>query len=176
MALPATIYRATVEISDIDRGIYESIQTTLAQHPSETKERVVARLLAMAIFYEADIAFTKGISATDEPDIWVIGADGRVRLWIEVGIPDADRIIKASRHAERVALLAYGKAFASWDQQQLPKLANIGNLTVVCINNEFIAKLAAELERVIPWSITITEGTLYLTGKNMTCETAILPK
>lgn len=173
MALPSTIYRAAVQVSDIDRGIYESIQTTVAQHPSETKERVVARLLAMAIFYEEGITFTKGISATDEPDIWVIGADGRVQFWLEVGIPEADRISKACRHGERVALLAYGKTLASWEQQQLPKLANIANLTIVALDYEFIATLAAQLERVIPWSITITEGTLYLTSKDLTCETTI---
>lgn len=173
MALPSTIYRANLHLSDIDRCVYETVQTTVARHPSETEERLVARLLAMAIFYEPELAFTKGISATDEPDIWVIGPDGRTLLWVEVGLPESDRIIKASRHAERVVLLACGKALSSWEQQHLPKLGSVKNLTIVSVDPAFINTLASNLERVINWSITLTEGTMYLTTGDVTHTTAI---
>jgi uncharacterized protein YaeQ len=173
MALPSTVYRTSLQLSDIDHGIYETIQTTVARHPSETEERLVARLLALALFYEPDLNFTKGLSATDEPDLWVVGPDGRVQLWVEVGLPEADRITKACRHAERVALLSSGKTLANWDQQHLPKLGNCRNLTVVSVDQSFISTLAASLGRSITWSITITEGTLYLTTGDLTHETAI---
>ncbi|GAM09362.1 putative protein [Geobacter sp. OR-1] len=176
MALPSTVYKASLQLSDVDRGIYETLSATVAQHPSETEERLVARLLALAIFYETDLTFTKGLCATDEPDIWVKGGDDRVKLWVEVGIPDADRVVKASRHAGRVALLAYGRSLSSWDQQHLPKLAKISNLTVVSLDQRFINGLASRLERVINWSITITEGTLYLAVGTETHETAIQVK
>jgi len=173
MARPSTIYRANLQFSDIDHGIYEIIITTVAQHPSETEERLVARLLASFIFYEPDLTFTKGLSSTDEPDLWTIGADGRVSFWVEVGVPASDRIIKASRHSERVALLACGKALAAWDQQHLPKLDKINNLTVVSVDQSFITTLASRLERSISWSVTITEGILYLAIGEVTYETAI---
>ena len=173
MALPATIYRTNIQIADIDRGMYETIQTAVAQHPSETEERLVARLLAAAIFCEPELLFTKGISATDEPDLWIKGGDGRVLLWVEVGVPDADRIIKASRHAENVALLACGKTVPIWEQQHLPKLAKLTNLRIINVAQPFITTLASRLERSITWSITITEGTLYLTAGDMTYETAL---
>jgi len=173
MALPSTIYRVNIQLCDIDHGIYETIQTTVAQHPSETEERLVARLLALAIFYEPELICTKGISATDEPDLWIIGADGRTRFWIEVGLPESDRIIKACRHAEKVALLACGKTLSNWDQQHLPKLEKINNLTTVSVAQTFINTLASRLERSINWSITITEGALYLTAGDVTYETAI---
>lgn len=176
MALPATIYRTNLQIADIDHGVYETIQLTAARHPSETEERLVARLLAYAVFHDADLTLTKGLSAVEEPDIWVVGPDGRVQFWVEVGLPDADRIIKASRHAERVALLAFGKALASWEQLQLPKLGTIKNLTVVSVDPAFITTLASRLERTVNWSITITEGTLYLTSGDATYETAISVK
>jgi len=176
MALPSTIHKASIELSDIDHGVYESLQATVARHPSETEERLVARLLAFAIFHEPELAFTKGLCATDEPDLWVKGGDGRVLLWVEVGLPEADRILKASRHAERVALLAYGRALASWDQQHLPKLEKVGNLIVISIDQTFINKLAARLERSINWSVTITEGTLYLSIGEETMEAAIRVK
>ena len=173
MALPSTIYRAILQFSDIDHGIYETIQTTVAQHPSETEERLVARLLALAIFYKPGLSFTKGLSATDEPDLWILGPDGRAILWVEVGLPESVRIIKASRHAERVALLASGKTLTNWDQQHLPKLMNIKNLNIVSVDQMFINTLAANLERTINWSITLTEGTIYLTTGDMTYTTAI---
>ncbi len=176
MALPSTVYKATLQLSDIDHGVYETIQTTVAQHPSETEERLVARLLALAIFFETDLTFTKGLSATDEPDIWAKGADDRVKLWVEVGLPDADRIIKASRHSGRVALLACGRALTSWDQQHLPKLTMIDNLTVASIDASFINTLVTHLERVINWSITITEGNLYLAVGAGSYETTIQVK
>jgi uncharacterized protein YaeQ len=176
MALPSTVYKASIQLSDVDRGIYETLQATVAQHPSETEERLVARLLAYAIFHEPELAFTKGISATDEPDLWVKGPDDRVRFWVEVGLPEADRIIKASRHSERVALLACGRTLANWDQQHLPKLERADHLIVISIDQAFIAKLASQLERSINWSITITDGTLYLTIAEETLVTAIQVK
>jgi uncharacterized protein YaeQ len=173
MALPSTVYKATIQLADIDRGIYETLQATVAQHPSETEERLVARLLAWAIFFEPDLSFTKGLSATEEPDIWVKGGDGRVQLWVEVGLPDADRIIKASRHSSKTALLASGRMLTSWNQLQLPKLAKIANLTIVTVDQLLVSNLAAQLGRVINWSVTITEGMMYLTVGATTHQTAI---
>jgi uncharacterized protein YaeQ len=176
MALPATVYKASIQLADVDRGVYETLQATVAQHPSETEERLVARLLAFALFHEEELAFTKGLSATDEPDLWVIGADGRARSWVEVGLPEPERIVKASRHSGRVALLACGRGAASWEEQQLPKLARLTNLTVIGIDHAFIGRVAALLERSINWSITITEGSIYLTVGEETLETAIRVK
>ena len=176
MALPSTIHKASIQLSHIDRGVYESLQATVARHPSETDERLVARLLAWAIYYEPELTFTKGICATDEPDIWVKGPDGRVLFWVEVGLPDADRVIKATRHAERVALLACGRALSSWNQQHLPKVAGIANLTVVSLDQAFINTLAARLDRSIIWSMTITEGMVYLEVEGVTLESAIQVK
>lgn len=173
MALPSTIYKANIQLADIDRGRYETLSATVARHPSETEERLAARLLAFALFYEDDLTFTKGLCASDEPDIWVKGGDDRVRLWVEVALPDAERIVKASRHAERVALLACGRALFSWQQQHLPKLAGIPNLSVIVIDQPFLTSLVARLERSISWSVTITEGVCYLTIGDETLETAI---
>lgn len=173
MALPSTIYRVTIQLSDIDRGVYESLQTTVARHPSETEERLVARLLAYALFHEPELTFAKGVGAGDEPDLWVKGPDGRVLLWVEAGLPEADRLIKAGRHAERVALVACGRTLPLWEQQHLPKLAGMSNLTIVRFEQAFINSLIATLDRSISWSVTVTDGNLYINIGDQTFETAV---
>lgn len=171
MALPSTVYRVNIQLSDVDRSVYESIQTTVARHPSETEERLVARLLAYILFLEPELSFSKGISAGDEPDLWLKGADDRVLLWVEVGLPESDRLIKASRHSARVALIAFGKAFSNWEQRHLSKLESVANLSVISFDHAFINRLAAKLDRSINWSATISDGTLYVNIGSETFET-----
>ncbi len=171
MALPATIYRASIQLADLDRNRYEQLQTTVARHPSETAERLLARLLAYALCYEADLTFTKGICAGDEPDLWVKEPDGRVATWIEVGLPDPERLIKACRHAGRVVLFAYGPVRFRWEQQHLAKLAALNNLTIIGLEQEFLARLVTRLQRAIVWELTVTEGALYLSVGGETLET-----
>ena len=173
MAQPSTIYRAGIQLSDIDRGLYDSLQVTVARHPSETEERLLARILAYALFYEPELAFTKGVGAGDEPDLWLKGPDGRVSNWIEVGLPDAERLVKASRHSERVVLCAFGSALPIWEKQQLPKLAGISNLTIISLELAFLVSLKERLQRNISWSLTVTEGALYLAIDGETLESAV---
>jgi len=173
MALPSTIYRVNISLSDVDRGMYESLQTTVALHPSETDERLVARLLAYALFYDNGLAFTKGVAAGDEPDLWLKGPDGRTLLWVEVGLPDAERLIKAGRHSERVALVPVGRALTSWGLQQLPKLHGVKNLQIVHLHQGFISSLAATLERSINWSVTLSDNHLYINSGTETFETTL---
>ena len=173
MALPSTIYRVNIQLSDVDRGIYESLQVTVARHPSETEERLVARLLAYALFFDPELAFTKGVSAGDEPDLWMKGPDDRVLLWVEVGLPESDRLIKAGRHAERVALVAYGRALPNWEQQHLAKLKGMSNLSVMSFEQAFIDCLASRLDRTINWSVTVTDGNLYIDVGAETFETVL---
>lgn len=174
MALPSTVHRATVELADVDRNVYETLKTTLARHPSETAERLVARLLAYALFYEPELTFTRGICEGDEPDLWMKGADDRVLLWMEVGLPEPERLLKAGRHAAKLALVACGRSLPHWEQQALPRLESVANLTVVTFAPGFTDRLAEAVDRTINWSITITDGTLYLTAGGETLETPLL--
>jgi uncharacterized protein YaeQ len=173
MALPATIHRVAVEIADIDRGRYARLEASVARHPSETAERLVLRLLAYALCYDEELTFTKGIAAGDEPDLWAREADGRVREWVEVGLPDPERLRKASRHAGRVALVAGGSGLRRWLEQHQAKLVALTNLTVVTLDPAFVGRLAETLERVVEWSVTVSGGVLYLTKGGDTLESPV---
>jgi len=173
MALPSTIHRVAIDLSDIDCGRYARLEATVARHPSETAERLILRVLAYALCYDEDLAFTKGISAGGEPDLWAKRPDGRVQEWIEVGLPDPERLCKTSRHAERVVLIAGGGGLQRWLSQHQPKLAPITNLTILTLDPALINRLAETLERVVEWSVTVTEGMLYLNRGDESLESPI---
>jgi len=173
MALPATIHRVRIQLADIDQNRYETLQGSVARHPSETAERLVARLLAWALSYEPELAFTKGICAGDEPDLWRTEPDGRVGVWIEVGLPDPERLAKACRHAGQVVLYAYGPSRPTWERMNLEKLRKYPNLSIRAIPQEFLNRLVKGLERSVDWELTLTEGTLYLNVAGATLETRL---
>ncbi|WP_165678814.1 YaeQ family protein, partial [Metapseudomonas otitidis] len=108
MALQATPYKVELNLTDLDRGVYETLRFTVARHPSETEERLAVRLIAYGLWYHEQLAFGRGLSDVDEPALWEKSLDDRVLHWIEVGQPDAERITWCSRRCERFSLLAYG--------------------------------------------------------------------
>lgn len=173
MATGTTIYRATVQLSDSDRGIYTELRATLARHPSETAERLVTRLLAYALFYEPELVFTKGISDGDQPDLWVLEADSRVGLWLEVGLPDVARITKACRHATRVLLLLSGQRRRVWEGLHLAGLAGLSNLAIWTVEQPALMQLAEYLERSVTWSVTVSGGVVYLAVGNHSLESPL---
>lgn len=171
MARGATIYRAQLELSLVDRDVYAELPLTLARHPSETLERTLMRLLAFGLRYEPGLEFGRGVSATDEPDAWSREGDGRVRQWVEVGQPDGKRLVKAARQSERVSLFAFGPGLAPWRAAQIDAIDPPANLGVAQIDDEFVAEVAAEVERQLRWSLTVSEGIVFLSTDDGSFET-----
>jgi len=172
MARNASIYRVQLELSHVDRDVYAELQLTLARHPSETMERTVMRLFSFGLRYDEGLEFGRGVSATDEPDLWRRSGDGRVIEWIEVGQPEARRLIKASRQSERCQLFVFGEGAERWRQAQLEDTKLPDNLSVARIDDAFIEALAESTDRQIRWSMTISEATIFLTTRDATFETS----
>ena len=171
MARGATIYRVQLELSLVDRGVYAERTITVAQHPSETLERTLVRILAYALRFDDLLEFGRGVSATDEPDLWIREGDGRVREWVEVGQPDGKRLVKASRHSGRVSLFAFGDGVERWRTAQLDAVGAPDNLGVARLDDAFLADLAAASDRQLRWSLTLSEGILFLTSGEKSFET-----
>lgn len=164
MALSATPYKVDINLTDLDRGVYETLRFTVARHPSETEERMSARLIAYVLWYSEAIAFGRGLSDVDEPALWEKSLDGRVLHWIEVGLPDAERLTWCSRRAERVSLLAYGRIDV-WENKVLTSVTNLKNVHVAALPQEALATIAQNLPRAINWAIMISEGSLFITDE-----------
>jgi uncharacterized protein YaeQ len=162
MALTATIYNFDVDLSDSDRGVYETIALRVAQHPSESDEYLIARVLAYLLEYTEGIVFSRGVSEPEEPMISVRDLTGRIQTWIEIGTPDAARLHKASKAASRVAVYCH-KEGSQW----LKGLAAAGihradALELYAIDGRLIAELVSRLDRRMAFGASINERELYI--------------
>ncbi len=165
MALQATTYKVEINLTDLDRSVYDTARFTVARHPSETEERLVVRLIGYLLWYGELLSFGRGLSDVDEPALWEKSLDDRVLHWIEVGQPDAERITWCSRRTERFSLLAYGN-LRVWQSKVLDGVRNLKNINVVAVPQEALESVARELPRSISWAVMISEGTLFITDQN----------
>lgn len=163
MALKATIFKAEIQVADMDRHHYADYSLTLARHPSETDERMMVRVLAFAMHADEALAFGKGLSSEDEPDLWRKDLTGAIELWIEVGQPDEKRVRRACGRAARVVVLTYGGRVADmWWQQNGAALKRNDNLTVINLPAEDSRALGALAERGMQLQCTLQDGELWL--------------
>ena len=163
MALTATVFKAELQIADMDRGYYADHALTLARHPSETDERMMVRLLAFALHAGEDLQFTKGLCADDEPELWQRSLTDNILLWIDVGLPDERRLRKACNRARQVVLYAYGGRTAEqWWERNVPDLRRHANLQVFNLPSEATQALSGLVSRTMRLQCTIQEGQVWL--------------
>lgn len=163
MALKATIFKADLQIADMDRHYYNSHALTIAQHPSETDERMMVRVLAFAMYADERLAFTKGISTDDEPDLWLKSLSDEIELWIELGQPDEKRLRKAAGRAKQVVIITYNsRSAAVWRGQMQEALSKLSNVTVRALSNDTVEALAKLAQRSMSLQCTIQEGEVSL--------------
>ena len=179
MALKATIHKATLHIADMDRSLYADHSLTVARHPSETDERMMLRLLAFALNVPADdddgaLEFAKGLSDTDEPDLWQKNLRGEIVAWIEVGQPDDRRLLKACGRADRVAVYCYSAGSAIWWDGVAAKLARARGLEVWRVEPGQSQALSALAARSMQLQVTVQDGTVWI--GNGTYSVEIAPK
>jgi uncharacterized protein YaeQ len=163
MALKATIYKADLQIADMDRHYYQDHGLTIARHPSETDERVMIRVLAFALHASEALTFTKGLFDTDEPDLWEKDLTGAIQTWIEIGQPDDKRIAKACSRSEKVFVYSYSAASHVWFKGLANKLGRLQNLTIVNIPAETSAALEKLAKRGMQLQCTVQDGQVWIT-------------
>ncbi len=173
MSLKSTVFKAELQISDMDRHYYATHALTLARHPSETDERMMVRLLAFALHADDQLAFGRGLSSDDEPDLWRKSLTGEIELWIDLGQPDESRIRKACGRAQQVVVVNYsGNAAEIWWNKNGASLLRNNNLTVLDIAPDTVDALAAIADRGMRLQCMVQDGQveLYGEGTSMTVE------
>ncbi|MGY8904934.1 MAG: YaeQ family protein [Burkholderiales bacterium] len=171
MALKSTIFKANLQVADIEHGYYADHALTLARHPSETDERMMIRLAALALNAhklqslckgDGTLAFGAGLSNPDEPDVWLRDFTGQTRLWIEVGQPEDKPVIRACGKADQVLLYCFSHAADIWWRGMGSKLARPQNLQVWRVPSEASQALAQLAQRSMQLQATVQEGVLSL--------------
>lgn len=162
MAKTATLYRFQLELADIDRSVYESLDLRVAGHPSEDAERLVIRVLARAIAHEDELEFGRGLSNAEDPALWTRTSHGEISTWIDVGCPSAERLHRASKAAERV-LVVTNKNDAmlrkEWSSHPIHKSDAI---EVVRLPSKLVQDLTTLLQRNMQWYLTLQEGSISI--------------
>jgi uncharacterized protein YaeQ len=170
MAQKATVCKATLQIADIDRGLYADHALTVARHPSETDERMMVRVLAFALCVPADdheggLEFAKGMWDPDEPELWQKDLTGRIVQWIEVGQPDERRLAKASGRADRVSVFAFGSSAEAWWAGLGDRIARAGNVEAWRIDPAHSRELAALAGRSMQLQINRHDGAIWVSDR-----------
>ncbi|MCH2108566.1 MAG: YaeQ family protein [Polyangiaceae bacterium] len=170
MALSATIYRTTLEVSDIDRGIYETLEKRIAQHPSESKDRLATRILAYALFYDPRLEFGRGLSDTEEPGLWVRDYSGQILHWIDVGTPAPQRIHLAAKKSNKVTIVCHRGRDALARQIQKQRIFRREQVQVLYLEPAFVKALGEVTSRTGEWTILRHEDLVQVTIEGSTFE------
>ena len=173
MALTATIYNFDIQLSDVDRNVYETLALRVAQHPSETDEYLATRVLAYCLEFAEGIAFGKGHAEPEEPAISERDLTGALRVWIEVGSPDADRLHKASKASPRVAVYPVKDAAQFIRQLGGGRIHRSESVEVYGIPRTLLDGFVARLERRTTFELAVTDRHLYLTIRGETLDGTI---
>ena len=163
MALGATVYNFEIDLADSDRGVYESLAVRVARHPSESDDYLVARVLAYCVEYTDGIEFSRGgLSDPDEPPIAVRDLTGRLRVWIDIGTPDAARLHKAGKLVPRVAVYTHKDPLQWLRLLAGARIHNSETLELYAFDRALITGLASRLERRMTFALSVNDRELYL--------------
>jgi uncharacterized protein YaeQ len=174
MALTATIHHFKTQLSDIDRGVYETLELRMARQPSETVEYMLMRFLAYCLEYTEGIAFTEGVAAGDEPAVVIRDLTGRLTGWIEVGAPDAARLHRGSKLAERTAVYTHRNIRQLLADLGGAKIHRADTIPIYAFEPAFVSSVAAAIERRVDVALSVTERELYLDIDGKTFTTTIV--
>ena len=168
MALKPTIYKFKVSLTDLDREVYENLNLTLACHPSETHERMMVRVMAFCLNAQERLEFCKGLSDTEEADLWAHDLDGSLALWIDVGEPTIERLKKVSRLAPDVRLYSFNTKAPTWWELANTEIAKLP-MSVYRFDWQGVSTLASYVERTMDFAVTVSEGSLFVSTAKGDC-------
>ena len=174
MALPAQVHHFEIALSDVDRGVYESLDLRVARHPSESMRYLVLRTLAYALSYEEGIAFSKaGLSSADEAPISIRDATGLLVAWIDIGSPSAERLHKAAKAAQRVLVFTSGSVTALRKEAASRPIHRLDEIEVWSFDADFVSAVEGKIERHAKLEITRNDGQIYVVIGGETLETPL---
>ena len=176
MALPPTIRRFRIDLSNVEAGVYETLDLRVAQHPSETLAYLITRLIAFSLEYTEGLAFSKGLCVPDEPAAWAHDQTGRLITWVEVGQPSAERLHKASKRAESVVVYTHRDPELIHREARSTRVHQAERIMVTAIESSLLEVVEPTIERDNTWSLVASEGQLYMSIGDVHASSALMPR
>lgn len=173
MAQASTLYRFRLSLSDVERGVYESLDLRVAMHPSESEDFLITRVLAYALNFQDGLEFSQGLCVPDEPALRVPGENGGIALWIDIGNPAAHRLHKASKAARRVRVYTYKDPANLLREAAGEKVHRAGEIEIYSLEPAFLRELSGALARDNSWAVIHDEGGLVVTAGEDSFMTAL---
>ncbi len=173
MGIASTLFRFQVEFADIDRSIYETLDLRAAQHPSEDDERLIVRVLARIIAHEEGLQFGRGLSNPEDAGIWSHTLTGEIGTWIDVGLPSAERLHRASKGAERVLVFTHKSGTALRKEWRTRRIHRAESILVYRLPVDLVERLAQSIARKTSWHVTIMDGQLSVLVDGNTVEGSV---
>jgi uncharacterized protein YaeQ len=162
VALSSTVYAFEIQLSDVDRGVYESLSLKAARHPSETEEHLATRVLGYCLEYTEGIGFSRGLANPDEPALWVRDLTGVMQAWIDIGSPDAARLHKAGKSAPRVAVYTHKDPAALLARLAGERIHRAEALELYSFGQDFLSAFVSRLGRRTAFDLSVTDRHLFL--------------
>ncbi len=162
MALPATMHTFDIDLSDVDRNVYETFSLKVARHPSETEEYLLTRVLAYCLEYKEGITFSKGLADPEDPPLSVRDLTGAITVWIEIGFPDAARVHKASKAAPRLAIYTHKEPrllLRQWEGQRIHRAEAV---ELYEVDRALLSELTTHLDRRVKFTMSVSDRQLYI--------------
>ncbi|UPR32807.1 YaeQ family protein [Vibrio crassostreae] len=169
MALKPTIYKFRISLTDMNRDYYDSFNLTVARHPSETEQRMMARIMAFCINASPELEFTKGLSSIEEPDLWQKSLDDQILEWVDVGEPDPERVKKATRLSKSVRVFSFNTKSNVWWEQNKGKFGYL-KAQIVRLDNDGIEQLAAMTQRTMDLSVMLSGNSAFVNSDTQSAE------
>jgi uncharacterized protein YaeQ len=166
VALTSTIYTLNIDLSDSDRGVYETLDLKVARHPSESEEFLVARVLAYCLEYTEGIDFSRGLSDPDEPPLAVRDLTGTMRAWIDIGTPSADRLHKAAKSTPRVTVYNHKESHQWLAGLSSARIHRAAEVELYLIDRSLIAAMIAILDRRMSFAMSVSDREIYISLSN----------
>lgn len=162
MALSSTIHHFNIELADIDRGVYESLELRVARHPSEAEDYLLTRVLAYCLEYTEGISFSAGLSEPNTPPIAVRDLTGALTVWIDIGAPDSARLHKASKATPRVVVYTHKAPALLLKSLAGEKIHRAEKLELYAIDRQLLSALATHVDRRTAFALTVQDGALMI--------------
>jgi uncharacterized protein YaeQ len=173
MALTATVRRFEIALADSDRGVYEQLDLRVAQHPSESERYLIARVVARALEHAEGVDFTRGLCVDDEPALWQRDLRNDLQAWIEIGLPSADRLHRASKACGRVAVYGWRSLEQLAEELASGRVHRADRIELYALDLAFLDGVAARLDRNNRWDLSVAGGTVYLAAGGGQWETTV---